>query len=283
MTAQYKELVRKVLFFGEETSNRTGIDTISKFGESIKYDLADGFPIITTRKLPLRLAIVELLWMLRGDTNIAWLKENGVHFWDQWADDQGRLGPLYGAMWRRFPNIDGGMPIDQISELMYQLKKNPTSRRHVVSCWHPALLPDLLIPLEENPSKGRQVLAPCHWMFEVNCQPYHDTYRVNLHVHLRSNDLPAGHPVNVMFYSLLTHMIAQQLDYEVGELWVTMTDCHIYSNQVKQMQELLSRPLHDLPTLRIKRKPNSIFEYNVDDFELEGLVQGDPIKIPVAR
>lgn len=281
MTKQYVELCNRVLANGVEVENRTGVNTITVFGESIKYDLQKGFPIPTTRKGLFKSAFHELNWMLHGLTNVDYLNENGVRFWDIWTDEDGELGPVYGELWRRFPGKNGRY-YDQIQLLLERLKKNPMSRRHVVSLWYPEYLPDESISPQQNVLAGLQALAPCHWMFEVNCQPYEDTYKINLHVHLRSNDLPAGHPVNVVFYSLLTHMLAQQCDYKVGELWVTMTDAHVYIPQVEILKEQISREPYPLPTLKILRKPESIFDYKVDDFELENYQHHPAVRYPVA-
>lgn len=399
----YKTVAKNILENGVRAENRTGVDTVSTFGETLRFDLSKGFPAPTTKEGYFKGAVVELLWMLSGDTNVKFLNDHGVKFWNQWAIENeeqcyltrkvtfadvmdrigeidgvygiasirkihdawaskpgndhdhipsdreltayylqhrgwtteervrtcniGDLGPLYGKMWRAFPNGDG-TTTDQIQKLINQLRSNPTSRRHVVSTWFPALLPDERYSPQENVAMGKMALAPCHWNFVVKTERMTDEerlaryfkdlktkyinelireemkvkggciglenqqklvlklcpkYRLNLHVSLRSNDWCPGTPVNVMFYALLTHLLAEQVNMEVGELWLTATDAHVYENQIDGLKEQLTREPYPLPTLSIKRLPATIFDYDVSDFELVNYQHHPKIKYEVAK
>ena len=401
---QYKNIANRILADGVVAENRTGVKTLSTFGESMRFDLSQGFPAPTTKKGYFKGAVVELLWMLSGDTNVRFLNDHGVTFWNQWAIENegqcmatvpmqyedvaevilelfntpiedvhsvmlktylesedytvrklmptpqriakavttrqgwkntihkrtcevGDLGPLYGKMWRAFPNTDG-TTTDQIQQLINNLRRNPTSRRHVVSTWCPSLLPDERLSPQENVAQGKMALAPCHWNFTVKVEHMSDDerlaryfkdlktkyikqliqaemkvaggcigrrgqeqlvlkhcpkYRLNLHVSLRSNDVPAGNPINVMFYALLTHMLADQVDMAVGELWLTATDAHVYEDQIEPLKEQLTREPYPLPKLSIQRLPDTIFDYKVEDFALVDYQYHPAIKFEVAK
>ena len=261
---QYLELLRHVLEKGERKEDRTGTGTISVFGAQARFDLRDRFPMLTTKKLHLKSIIHELLWFLKGDTNISYLKENGVRIWDEWADDEGNLGRVYGAQWCDWRAPDG-RTIHQIDEVIEQIKTNPDSRRLIVSAWNVGEL-------------DQMALAPCHAFFqfyvrngELSCQLYQ-----------RSADLFLGVPFNIASYALLTHMIAQQTGLEVGDFIWTGGDCHIYSNHAEQVATQLARTPMALPQLKILRKPGSIFDYKYEDFELVGYESHPAIKAPVA-
>jgi thymidylate synthase len=261
---QYQDLLQRILDEGEKKSDRTGTGTLSVFGHQMRFRLKDGFPVLTTKKLHLRSIIHELLWFLSGDTNIRYLKENGVSIWDEWADENGDLGPVYGFQWRSWPGKDG-QSVDQISKVVEQIKTNPDSRRLMVVAYNPAYVDEMALP-------------PCHSLFqfyvangELSCQLYQ-----------RSADTFLGVPFNIASYALLTHMIAQQCDLAVGDFIWTGGDTHLYSNHIEQANLQLSREPLPLPTLKIKRKPDSIFDYVYDDFELLGYESHPHIKAPVA-
>lgn len=283
----YLDLGRKILEQGASTSNRTGVKTLSLFGESIKIDLQKGFPILTTKKVNYTKPILELLWFIRGpedglNMNTKWLHENGVKFWDTWADKNGNLGPVYGSMLRGVFS-DGTVTKDQLTELMSNLRLNPYSRRHVVSLWHPGYLPNESTKPSINPSLGKGALAPCFWSYTVNIEPYQDTNKVNLHINARSSDVPVGLPYNIIQFATLTHMLANRLKYLVGSLYITITNAHIYEDQVDLFKEQLEREPEPLPMLVIKRSPESIYDFNIQDFELIGYKHHLPIKYPVAE
>lgn len=261
---QYQDLLQRILDEGEKKSDRTGTGTLSVFGHQMRFRLKDGFPVLTTKKLHLRSIIHELLWFLSGDTNIRYLKENGVSIWDEWADENGDLGPVYGFQWRSWPGKDG-QSVDQISKVVEQIKTNPDSRRLMVVAYNPAYVDEMALP-------------PCHSLFqfyvangELSCQLYQ-----------RSADTFLGVPFNIASYALLTHMIAQQCELEVGDFIWTGGDTHLYSNHIEQANLQLSREPLPLPTLNIKRKPASIFDYVFEDFELVGYESHPHIKAPVA-
>ncbi|MCE3237946.1 MAG: thyA [Gammaproteobacteria bacterium] len=261
---QYLDFLRHISTTGVEKQDRTGTGTLSVFGYQMRFDLTKGFPLVTTKKLSLRSIIYELLWFLRGDTNIRYLQDNKVTIWDEWADNQGNLGPVYGKQWRAWPAPDG-QTIDQISILVESIKNNPDSRRLIVNAWNVGEL-------------SKMVLPPCHLLFQfyvvnnkLSCQSYQ-----------RSADSFLGVPFNIASYSLLTHMIAQQCDLEVGEFVWTGGDCHIYKNHLEQVNLQLSREPLALPKLHIKRKPDSIFDYQFDDFEVMNYQAHPPIKGEVA-
>ena len=261
---QYLDLMRHVRDHGVEKADRTGVGTRSVFGWQMRFDLADGFPLVTTKKLHLKSIVHELLWFLQGETNVAYLRENGVSIWDEWADAQGELGPVYGAQWRSWPARDGGS-IDQIDGVIAAIRKNPDSRRLIVSAWNVSEL-------------DRMALAPCHALFQF----YVAQGRLSCQLYQRSADIFLGVPFNIASYALLTHMIAQQCDLAPGDFVWTGGDCHLYANHAEQVAEQLSREPRTLPRLVIERKPPSIFEYRFDDFAFEGYDPHPPIKAPVA-
>ncbi|MGO2772757.1 MAG: thymidylate synthase [Brachybacterium tyrofermentans] len=260
----YEDLLREVMETGNAKGDRTGTGTRSLFGKQIRFDLSQGFPLITTKRVHTRSIILELLWFLRGDTNARWLQEQGVSIWDEWADENGDLGPIYGAQWRSWPTADGGV-IDQISDVVEQIRTNPDSRRLIVSAWNPADIPTM-------------ALAPCHALFQFEV---HDG-KLSCQLYQRSADLFLGVPFNIASYALLTHMIAQQTDLEVGDFVWTGGDCHIYDNHVEQVTRQLSREPFPYPTLTIARRPESILDYELEDFEIDGYQHHKGIKAPVA-
>ena len=260
----YEDLLREVMESGSPKSDRTGTGTRSLFGKQIRFDLSQGFPLITTKRVHIRSLVVELLWFLRGDTNVRYLHEHDVTIWDEWADDNGDLGPVYGAQWRSWPTPDGGV-IDQISDVVEQIRTNPDSRRLIVSAWNPADIP-------------KMALAPCHALFQFEV---HDG-KLSCQLYQRSADMFLGVPFNIASYALLTHMIAQQTDLEVGDFIWTGGDCHIYDNHHEQVTRQLAREPFPYPTLRITRRPESLFDYELEDFEIEGYQHHKGIKAPVA-
>lgn len=261
---QYQDLLQRILNEGEKKSDRTGTGTLSVFGHQMRFNLQDGFPVLTTKKLHLRSIIHELLWFLSGDTNIRYLKENGVSIWDEWADENGDLGPVYGFQWRSWPGKDG-QSVDQISKVVEQIKTNPDSRRHMVVAYNPAYVDEMALP-------------PCHSLFQF----YVANGKLSCQLYQRSADTFLGVPFNIASYALLTHMIAQQCDLDVGDFIWTGGDTHLYSNHLEQANLQLTREPLPLPTLNIKRKPDSIFDYVFDDFELVGYESHPHIKAPVA-
>ena len=274
---QYLDLLQNILDNGVVRGDRTGTGTRSIFGAQLRFDLAKGFPLVTTRKVFFKGVIRELLWFLAGDTNIKYLTENGVHIWDAWADEKGDLGPVYGAQWRAWEAPDG-RKIDQISQVIQQIKSNPNSRRHIVTAWNPAVLPDERIKPSENVKLGKAALASCHALFQFHVADG----KLSCMLDQRSSDVAVGQVFNQAQYALLTHMVAQQCDLEPGDFIWTGGDCHIYLNQIEGVQEQLKRELRPLPKLIIKRKPASIFEYQFEDFEIIGYDPHPPIKYPVA-
>ena len=247
---QYLSLMRHVRENGDRKEDRTGTGTLSVFGHQMRFDLSRGFPLVTTKKLHLRSIIHELLWFLSGDSNIAYLKENGVRIWDEWADEDGELGPIYGVQWRSWGTPDGGT-VDQIAEVMRQLTETPDSRRIIVSAWN---CTDL----------DRMALPPCHTLFQF----YVADGKLSCQLYQRSCDIFLGVPFNIASYALLTHMFAQQADLNVGDFIWTGGDCHLYLNHLEQADEQLTREPLPLPRLAIKRRPPSIFDYRFDDFEI---------------
>jgi thymidylate synthase len=260
----YEDLLRDVLENGHHKADRTGTGTRSIFGRQIRYDLAAGFPLITTKRVHFRSLAIELLWFLRGDTNVRWLQERGVSIWDEWADENGDLGPVYGHQWRSWPRPDGGV-VDQITNVVDQIRTNPTSRRLIVSAWNPAEVDDMALP-------------PCHALFQFEV---HDG-KLSCQLYQRSADLFLGVPFNIASYALLTQMIAQQTDLELGDFVWTGGDCHIYDNHVEQVTRQLGREPYPYPTLRIRRRPASILDYEFEDFEIENYQHHKGIKAPVA-
>ncbi|WIM04529.1 MAG: thymidylate synthase [Candidatus Nitricoxidivorans perseverans] len=260
----YLDLMRHVLDHGHIKADRTGTGTRSVFGWQMRFDLADGFPVLTTKKLHLRSIIHELLWFLRGETNIRYLKDNGVRIWDEWADANGDLGPVYGHQWRHWPAADG-REVDQIAELIEGLKKNPDSRRHIVSAWNPGDVPKMRLP-------------PCHALFQF----YVANGRLSCQLYQRSADIFLGVPFNIASYALLTMMVAQVVGLKPGEFVHTLGDAHLYSNHLKQAEEQLDREPRPLPTMRINPDVKDIFAFRFEDFALEGYDPHPHIPAPVA-
>jgi len=261
---QYLDFMRHVYEHGAEKTDRTGTGTRSVFGYQMRFNLQDGFPLLTTKKLHLKSIIHELIWFLAGSTNTRYLKDNGVSIWDEWADTDGNLGPIYGYQWRSWPAPDGGH-IDQIAQVLEQIRNNPDSRRLIVSAWNVADIPQMKLP-------------PCHAFFQF----YVAEGRLSCQLYQRSADIFLGVPFNIASYALLTHMVAQQTGLEVGDFIWTGGDCHLYSNHMEQVREQLSRTPHPLPRLEIKRKPDSIFDYRFEDVEMAGYQSHPAIKAPVA-
>ncbi|MGV0962857.1 MAG: thymidylate synthase [Polynucleobacter sp.] len=261
---QYHNLMKEVLEKGVQKSDRTGTGTISIFGHQMRFNLAEGFPMVTTKKLHLKSIILELLWFLKGSTDNNWLKERGVSIWNEWAAPDGDLGPIYGYQWRSWP-APNGQHIDQIAEVVETLKNNPDSRRIIVSAWNVADIP-------------RMALAPCHAFFQF----YVADGKLSCQLYQRSADIFLGVPFNIASYALLTHMMAQQCNLEVGDFVWTGGDCHLYSNHLEQVDLQLSRDFFPLPKLNILRKPDSIFDYEFEDFEIAGYESHPAIKAPVA-
>jgi thymidylate synthase len=274
---QYLGLLKQILETGTVRGDRTGTGTRSIFGVQLRFNLAEGFPLVTTRKVFFKGVIHELLWFLAGDTNIRYLRENNVHIWDAWADERGDLGPVYGAQWRAWQAPDGRR-IDQISQVIQQIRANPNSRRHIVTAWNPAVLPNESISPQDNVRQGRAALASCHALFQF----YVADGRLSCLLYQRSTDCPVGQVFNIAQYALLTHLVAHQCDLQPGDFVWTGGDCHIYLNQVEGVTEQLKRQPRPLPRLVIKRKPASIFEYRFEDFDIEGYDPHPPIKYPVA-
>nr|WP_295738176.1 thymidylate synthase [uncultured Acidocella sp.] len=274
---QYHDALRTVLELGERSSDRTGTGTVSYFGLQSRYRLADGFPLVTTKKLHLRSIIHELLWFLAGDTNIRYLNENGVTIWDEWADEQGDLGPVYGRQWRAFPALEpagleqDGAPlyrareIDQIAQLVEMIRKTPDSRRLIVSAWNPGDVPQMALP-------------PCHTMWQIRVL----NGKLHLQLYQRSADMFLGVPFNIASYALLLVMLAHVTGYEPGDFVHTLGDAHIYSNHMEQVRLQLSRTPKPLPSLRIKRQVSSIFDFRYEDFEIIGYDPDPAIRAPVA-
>jgi len=271
---QYLDLVKHVLEKGELKADRTGTGTKSVFGYQMRFDLSEGFPMVTTKKLHLKSIIYELLWFLKGDTNIKYLKENGVNIWNAWADSNGDLGPVYGFQWRNWNN-DG---IDQISNLISDLKNNPSSRRHLISAWNPSVLPDTSKSFETNVANGKAALPPCHAFFQFHVI----NGKLSCQLYQRSADIFLGVPFNIASYSLLTLMIAQVCNLEAGDFIHTFGDAHIYSNHFEQMKLQLAREPRNLPTIKINSEVNNIFDFKFEDFTLENYDPHPHIKGKVA-
>ena len=261
---QYHDLMKAVLVQGVDKADRTGTGTKSIFGYQMRFDLAAGFPMVTTKKLHLKSIVYELLWFLNGSTNNQWLKDRGVSIWDEWAAPDGELGPIYGYQWRSWP-APNGQHIDQIQELMATLQSNPDSRRMIISAWNVADIP-------------RMALAPCHAFFQF----YVANNKLSCQLYQRSADIFLGVPFNIASYAVLTHMVAQQAGLEVGDFIWTGGDCHLYNNHLTQVELQLAREPFPLPTLQIRRKPASLFDYEFDDFEVIGYQSHPHIKAPVA-
>jgi thymidylate synthase len=273
----YLELLNKIVSEGHRKGDRTGSGTLSIFGHQMRFDLAQGFPLVTTKKVHLKSIIHELLWFLKGDTNIAYLKQNGVTIWDEWADDNGELGPVYGKQWRSWP-LANGEAVDQIAQVIEQIKQTPNSRRMIVSAWNVADLPDESQSPQANVAEGKMALAACHALFQF----YVADGKLSCQLYQRSCDTFLGLPFNIASYSLLTHMIAQQCDLEVGDFVWTGGDVHLYLNHQQQAQLQLSRQPLPLPKLHLKRKPASIFDYVYEDFEVLDYQAHPAIKAPIS-
>jgi thymidylate synthase len=261
---QYHDLLRHVLETGSDRGDRTGTGTRSVFGYQMRFDLAEGFPVITTKRLHLKSIIHELLWFLKGDTNIRYLKENGVSIWDEWADENGDLGPVYGAQWRSWPDYDGGH-IDQITKLVESIKTNPNSRRHIVTAWNPALVDDMALP-------------PCHCLFQF----YVADGRLSCQLYQRSADIFLGVPFNIASYALLTQMIAQVTGLEPGDFVHTLGDAHLYANHFDQAKLQLTRTPKALPVMKLNPDVKDLFSFTYDDFTLVGYEADASIKAPIA-
>lgn len=273
----YQDLLKDILSNGTRKGDRTGTGTISVFGRQARFDLTAGFPMLTTKKIHFKSVAHELLWFLNGDTNIKYLNENGVTIWDEWATATGDLGPVYGYQWRFWPRPDGST-VDQVANLVEQIKRNPNSRRLMLTALNVPYFPDDGMTPSENAAEGLMALAPCH----AFAQFYVVDGRLSCLVYCRSQDVFLGTPFNIASYALLTHMLAQQCDLQVGELVWTGGDCHIYLNHLEQVDVQLSREPRPLPTLRFKHKPDSIFDYEYEDFVIEGYDPHPAIKAPIA-
>jgi thymidylate synthase len=261
---QYLNLMQQIVRTGAVKTDRTGTGTLSVFGHQMRFNLADGFPLVTTKKLHLRSIILELLWFLTGDTNIKYLQENGVSIWNEWADANGNLGPVYGKQWRAWPGKDG-TTIDQISKVVHSIKHNPDSRRHMVVAYNPTFVDDMALP-------------PCHSLFQF----YVEGGKLSCQLYQRSADTFLGVPFNIASYALLTHMLAQQCDLALGDFVWTGGDVHLYSNHLQQVQTQLARTPYPLPKLLIKRKPPTLFDYQFDDFEIVDYQCHPAISAPIA-
>ena len=257
---QYLDLVKHVLESGNEKSDRTGTGTKSVFGYQMRFDLAAGFPMLTTKKLHLKSIVHELLWFLKGDTNTDYLNENGVKIWNEWADSSGNLGPVYGHQWRNWNNDE----IDQIKNVIETLKNNPDSRRMLVTAWNPGVLPDNHLSFEENVKNGKAALPPCHAFFQF----YVHNNKLSCQLYQRSADIFLGVPFNIASYALLTEMIAHVCGYQSGEFVHTFGDAHIYNNHLEQLTLQLSRETKTLPILKIKKSVSNIFDFKFEDFEI---------------
>ncbi|HET6592172.1 MAG TPA: thymidylate synthase [Xanthomonadales bacterium] len=273
----YLDLLQNILDQGCRKSDRTGTGTISLFGYQMRFDLGQGFPAVTTKKLHFKSIIHELLWFLRGDTNIRYLNEHGVRIWDEWATDEGELGPVYGAQWRNWIAPDGRR-IDQITQLLDDIRTRPDSRRHIVSAWNPALLPDESLSPRENAARGRQALPPCHTMFQFNVADG----RLSCQLYQRSADVFLGVPFNIASYSLLTMMVAQVVGLEPGDFVHTFGDVHIYLNHIEQVETQLGRTPYPLPRMHINPEVRDLFAFRYEDFELRDYRCHPAIRAPIA-
>lgn len=264
ISTPYEDLLRDTLANGVHKSDRTGTGTRSVFGRQLRFNLAEGFPLVTTKRVHFKSIAYELLWFLRGESNVSWLRDNGVSIWNEWADNAGELGPVYGVQWRSWPTPSGEQ-IDQISEVIEQIKTNPDSRRLIVSAWNPADIP-------------KMALAPCHAFFQF----YVAGGKLSCQLYQRSADLFLGVPFNIASYALLTHMVAEQTGLEVGDFVWTGGDCHIYDNHIEQVTEQLTREPYAPPRLSINSSPDTVFGYAFEDFEIVGYEHHPAIKAPVA-
>lgn len=274
---QYLDLMRHVRNSGAQKGDRTGTGTLSVFGHQMRFNLADGFPLVTTKKVHLKSIIYELLWFLSGDTNTQYLRDNGVSIWDEWATESGDLGPVYGYQWRSWPLPDGGA-IDQITDVVEQLRTRPDSRRLIVSAWNPAQLPDESIPPQANVEQGRMALAPCHAFFQF----YVADGKLSCQLYQRSADIFLGVPFNIASYALLTLMIAQVAGLKPGEFIHTLGDAHLYLNHLEQTDRQLAREPHALPQMTLNSEVSNILSFDYDDFQLEGYAPHPGIAAPIA-
>ncbi|HEY7905452.1 MAG TPA: thymidylate synthase [Wenzhouxiangella sp.] len=273
----YLDLLQTILDHGTKRDDRTGTGTLSIFGHQMRFDLSEGLPLVTTKKLHLRSIIHELLWFIQGDTNVRSLNDVGVSIWDEWAAEDGSLGPLYGAQWRSWPTADGRV-IDQLTEVIEQLKNKPNSRRHVVSAWNPADLPDESISPQANVAAGRMALAPCHCLFQF----YVADGRLSCQLYQRSADCFLGVPFNIASYAMLTYMVAQVVGLKPGDYVHTFGDAHIYLNHLDQVKEQLSRDPRPLPKLQLNPTRQRLEDFEFEDFELVGYDPHPAIKAPIA-
>ncbi|MFC6440873.1 thymidylate synthase [Bowmanella sp. JS7-9] len=274
---QYLDLMRHVRDTGIVKQDRTGTGTKSVFGYQMRFDLGEGFPLVTTKKCHMRSIIHELLWFLQGETNIAYLKENGVSIWDEWATDEGELGPVYGAQWRSWQGPNGEV-IDQIRDVVEQIKSNPDSRRLIVSAWNPAVLPDTRFSPKDNAAQGKQALPPCHTLFQF----YVLDGKLSCQLYQRSADIFLGVPFNIASYALLTMMMAQVCGLQAGDFVHTFGDAHLYLNHLEQVETQLGREPYPLPEMKINPEVTDIFSFRYDDFELVNYQAHPHIKAPVA-
>ena len=273
----YLDLLQLLLDQGTDKGDRTGTGTLSRFGHQMRFDLTQGFPIVTTKKVHVKSVIHELLWFIQGDTNTQYLSDHGVSIWDEWATEDGALGPLYGAQWRSWPAPDGRM-IDQLTEVVDSIKVRPDSRRLLVSAWNPALLPDETKSPQDNVRAGRMALAPCHTLFQF----YVANRKLSCQLYQRSADVFLGVPFNIASYALLTHLVADQCGLGVGDFIWTGGDVHLYQNHLEQARAQLSRDPKPLPKLKLMRTPDKITEYTEADILIEGYDPHPHIKAPVA-
>ena len=274
---QYLDLMQHILDKGVHKEDRTGTGTVSVFGYQMRFNLADGFPMVTTKKVHLKSIIHELLWFLKGEANIKYLQDHGVKIWDGWATEDGELGPVYGKQWRSWEGPNGEV-VDQITQLIHDIKTNPDSRRLLVSAWNPALLPDTQYSPSENAAQGKQALPPCHTLFQF----YVAEGKLSCQLYQRSGDVFLGVPFNIASYALLTLMVAQVCGLEPGDFVHTFGDAHLYSNHMDQVNEQLSRETLPLPTMKINPVVTDIFDFTIDDFEVLDYQCHPHIKAPVA-
>ena len=274
---EYLDLLRHVKENGVTKGDRTGTGTTSLFGYQMRFDLSKGFPLVTTKKIHTRSVFHELLWFLKGDTSITYLKENGVSIWDEWADENGDLGPVYGKQWRSWEGPDNEV-VDQITNLIEEIKTNPNSRRLIVSAWNPSVLPDVKFSPTENAKMGKQALPPCHCLFQF----YVSEGKLSCQLYQRSADVFLGVPFNIASYALLVHMIAQVTNLKVGDFVHSFGDVHLYSNHVEQAELQLSRDSKPLPTLTLNPEVTSIFDFTYDDIKIEGYECHASIAAPIA-
>ena len=280
---QYHDLVKHILDHGTQKGDRTGTGTLSVFGYQMRFDLSEGFPMVTTKKLHLKSIIYELLWFLKGDTNIEYLKENGVRIWNEWADEEGNLGPVYGHQWRNWNSEE----IDQIKEVIETLKNDPNSRRMLVSAWNPSVMPDTSKSFSENVANGKAALPPCHAFFQFYVAPGDPEAedkrpKLSCQLYQRSADVFLGVPFNIASYALFTMMMAQVCDYAPGDFIHTFGDAHIYNNHIEQLNLQLTRELRNLPTIKINPEVKDIFSFKFEDFQLENYDPHPHIKGKVA-